>query len=119
MPLIMAAAGHIIWGFSYLFAKVAMESAPVQVFLSMRFILAFLMLSVLVLTGREKLRFKGRNWGPLIALCIAEPLYFYFETFGIYYTNATFSGVVMAVVPVVSMAVSALFLKEYPAKRQV
>ena len=119
LPLTMAAAGHIIWGVSYLFSKVAMQSAPVQVFLSMRFILAFLMLSVLVITGKEKLRFKGRNWAPLIALCITEPMYFYFETFGIYYTNATFSGVVMAVVPVVSMAVSALFLREYPARRQI
>ena len=119
LPLAMAAAGHIIWGFSYLFSKVAMQSASVQVFLSMRFILAFLMLSLLVITGREKLQFKGKNWGPMLALCITEPLYFYFETFGIYYTNATFSGVVMAVVPVVSMAVSAVFLKEYPARRQM
>ena len=118
LPLLMAAGGNIIWGFSFLFTRVALQNAPVQVYLSMRFILAFLMLSAMILTGHKTLRFRGRNWMPLIALCITEPLYFYFETFGIYYTNATFSGVILAVVPVVSMVVSALLLKEYPTKRQ-
>lgn len=118
LPLMMAAAGHIIWGFSFLFSKVAQQTATAQVFLSMRFILAFLMLSVIGVVKKEKLQFRGRNWLPLIALCITEPLYFYCETFGIYYTNATFAGVILAVVPVVSMAVSALLLKEYPTRRQ-
>jgi drug/metabolite transporter (DMT)-like permease len=118
LPLVMAAAGHIIWGFSFLFSKVAQQTATAQVFLSMRFILAFLMLSLIGAVKKEKLHFRGRKWLPLIALCITEPLYFYCETFGIYYTNATFAGVILAVVPVVSMAVSALLLKEYPTRRQ-
>ena len=118
LPTVMAVAGNIIWGFSFLFSKVAMQHAGVTTCLSMRFILAFLILNLFVLTGREKLRFRGRNWKPLILLCISEPAYFYFETYGIYYTNATFSGVLLAVVPVVSLVVAAILLKEYPTRRQ-
>ena len=56
LPLVMAAAGHIIWGFSFLFSKVAQQTATAQVFLSMRFILAFLMLSVIGVVKKEKLQ---------------------------------------------------------------
>jgi len=118
MPIIAAAAGHIIWGFSFLFAKVAMQSAEAPVYLSIRFILALFLLTMMVVCGREKLTFRGKNWTPMILLCIAEPLYFYFESYGIYYTNATFAGVILAVVPVVSMVVAAIFLKEYPSRRK-
>ncbi len=119
LPVAAAAAGHIIWGFSFLFAKVAMQSAGAVVYLSIRFIMALLMLSLFIVTGREKLSFRGKNWTPMILLCIAEPLYFYFESYGIYYTNATFAGVILAVVPVVSLVVAAIFLKEYPTRRKV
>ena len=118
MPIIAAAAGHIIWGFSFLLAKVAMQSAEAPVYLSIRFILALFLLTMMVVCGREKLTFRGKNWTPMILLCIAEPLYFYFESYGIYYTNATFAGVILAVVPVVSMVVAAIFLKEYPSRRK-
>ena len=40
MPLAMAALGHIIWGFSVLFSKVAMEVAQPDVLLSIRFLLS-------------------------------------------------------------------------------
>lgn len=45
-------------------------------------------------------------------------MYFYFESYGILYTNATFAGVVLAVAPVVAILLSVLFLKEYPTRRQ-
>ena len=40
MPLAMAALGHIIWGFSVLFSKVAMEVAQPDVLLSIRFLIS-------------------------------------------------------------------------------
>lgn len=118
LPMAGAAAGNIIWGVSFLFSRIAIQSAAVEVTLSMRFILAFLLMHLMVVTGREKITLKGRNLKPLILLCISEPIYFYFETFGIYYTNATFAGVVLAAVPVVSLVVALLLLKEYPTRRQ-
>ncbi|GFI61266.1 hypothetical protein IMSAG049_00423 [Clostridiales bacterium] len=67
---------------------------------------------------KYKISFKGKNLRPILLLGIMEPLYFYAESQGILYTNATYSGIVLSVVPVVSIALAAVFLKEYPTSRQ-
>ena len=43
---------------------------------------------------------------------------FFFETYGVLYTNSTIAGLVLAVVPVVTIGTGALFLQEYPTRRQ-
>lgn len=118
MPLAMAALGHIIWGFSVLFSKVAMEVAQPDVLLSIRFLLSALLMTLMILFGKAKLSLRGKNLKPLLLLAVTEPMYFYFESYGILYTNATFAGVVLAVAPVVAILLSVLFLKEYPTRRQ-
>ena len=52
------------------------------------------------------------------AAFVVQLSYYLFETYGILYTNSTISGLVLAVVPVVTIGTGALFLKEYPTKRQ-
>ena len=91
-----------------------------------RFVLAFATLNVLLLalrgkgTGWMRFSLKGKNILPLIALGLAQPvLYFVFESYGISLTNSTFSGVIIALSPIVGLALGALFLREYPTKAQV
>ena len=103
MPLAMAALGHIIWGFSVLFSKVAMEVAQPDVLLSIRFLLSALLMTLMILFGKAKLSLRGKNLKPLLLLAVTEPMYFYFESYGILYTNATFAGVVLAVAPAVAI----------------
>lgn len=117
--LACASLGHIIWGFSYLLAKVGLQMAEPEVFLSCRFILAWLLMSIPILMGRQKLNLlDGRNLKPLLVLALTEPFCFFFESYGILYTNATFAGAFVAIVPVVSILTGILFLKEYPTRRQ-
>ncbi len=118
MPIIAVCAGQTIWGFSYVFTKTAMNFASPDVLLSIRFLIAFLIMNVMILTGKYKVSFKGKHIKPILILSIMEPLYFYFESYGILYTNATFAGVIIAIVPIVSIMLAALFLKEYPTKKQ-
>ena len=118
LPVAAVCAGQTIWGFSYIFTKVAMGYAKPDVLLSIRFILAFLIMNIMCLTGKFKVSIKGKRLKPLIMLGIMEPLYFYFESYGILYTNAMFSGVIIALVPVVSILLAVMLLKEYPTKRQ-
>lgn len=118
LPVLAGALGHIIWGFSYLFTRVALRSVRPDVLLSIRFLLALLIMNLLILMKKGRVSLRGRNWKPLLVLAVAEPLYFYCESYGILYTNATFAGVVLAVVPVVSIVLAALFLREYPTWRQ-
>ena len=118
LPIITAVLGNTVWGFCYPFTKVAFQYAEPEVILSMRFTMAFLMLNFLILIGKGKVNFKGKDMRPVLLLAGTELLYFYFESYGILYTNATFAGVMLAVVPVVSIFVAMIFLKEYPTKKQ-
>ena len=114
-----AALGNIIWGFSYLFTKLGLAVSPnPNVMLSHRFILAALIMSFFLITGKEKLSFKGKNWKPVILLLLFQSSYYVFETYGLLHTNATIAGLVLAAVPVAAVGTAALFLKEYPTRRQ-
>lgn len=118
-PIAAGVLGNVIWGFSYLFTRIAQRSAPPMVQLSIRFLLAFALMNLLLLTGREKLSLRGKRLAPLLLLSVTEPLYFFCESYGIYYTNSTFAGVTLAIVPVVSLLLAIPILREYPTGRQV
>ena len=119
LPVLFAALGNIIWGFSFLFTKLGLSASPdPNVMLAHRFIIATLFMAVLLLSGKGKLSFKGKNWTPIVLMLIVQVLYYFLETYGVLYTNATISGLVLAVVPVVTIGTGALFLREYPTIRQ-
>ena len=117
--VLYAALGNIIWGFSFLFTKTGLAVAPnPNMMLAHRFILSTLFMGIPLLLGKEKISFKGKNWKPVVLLLLMQSCYFLFETYGILYTNATIAGLVLAVVPVVTIGTGALFLREYPTRRQ-
>lgn len=117
--VVCATLGNIIWGLSFLLTKVGLSEVPdPNVMLSHRFILATAVMSMFMLFGKRKLSFKGKNWKPVVILLLTEVAYFFFETYGVLHTNSTISGLVLAVVPVVTIGTGILFLREYPTRRQ-
>jgi len=118
LPLLAAGAGNVIWGFGYLFIRIGQQSASPEVLLAIRFVVAFFLMNLLVLFGFQKVSFRGKPWKSILILALSELGCFYFESYGIYYTNASFAGTLMAIVPVVSIGFSIVFLREYPTKRQ-
>lgn len=119
IAMLCAYLGHIIWGFSLLFTRMAIRVADPDVLLAWRFLVATLIMTVLVLTKRVHVSFRGKQWGPAILLVVLQLIYYITESYSVYYTNTTFSGVVLAVSPVLSILFALLFLKEYPSRRQV
>jgi drug/metabolite transporter (DMT)-like permease len=119
LPVAAAAAGNIFWGFSFLFTRVALLETTPEIMLALRFAISFALMNVPLLLGRQKLRLKGKKLLPLLGLAVAEPVIFYSESYGILYTNATFTGVMVAIAPVFATALAALVLKEYPSRRQL
>jgi len=113
-----ATLGNIFWGFSFLFTRVALDVANPNILLAHRFILSTLLMLIPVLMGRIKISFKGKHLLPVAVLLFAQLAYFLTESYAVLYTNSTISGLVLAVVPVVTIGTGALFLKEYPTKRQ-
>lgn len=117
--VLCAALGNIIWGFSFLFTKVGLGIAPTpNVMLAHRFLIATLFMSIPLLLGKEKISFKGKDCRPILILLAMQTCYYFFETYGLLYTNSIVAGLVLAAVPVVAIGTGALFLREYPTRRQ-
>ena len=134
LGMLAAILGTSIFGFSFMFSRIALAIASPYVMLMYRFVLAFLTLNLLVAclrlagvdhSAEEKvhwLRFslRGKDVRPLIALGLVQPVIYYLcESYGISLTNSTFSGVIIALSPIVALGMGALFLREFPNKAQV
>ena len=112
--------GYSIFGFSVLFSKLALELASPFVLLTARFLAAFLVMNLLLLTKKVRLSLKGKPVGSLLLLGLVQPvLYFIFETYGIAMTSASFSGVMIGLVPVMGLIFGVVFLKEKCSKFQI
>lgn len=110
---------HTLWGFSFMASRTALNSAHVFVLLSHRFLLAFLLMHLAL--GRVRaLHLSAGDLGLLLLLGLAQPvLYFFGEQYGLLHSNTIFSGVMIAMIPVVSTLAAAPILKERPTWRQL
>ncbi len=117
---ILAAIGvYTLWGFSFMASKVGQEVATPFVLLAYRFDLAALLLSIPVIFGKAKVKLKGKNILPLLVLGMMEPcIYFIGEQYGLRLTNSAFSGVMIAIIPIVTLIMAAVFLKDRPSRLQ-
>lgn len=108
-----ALLGYSIFGFSFLFSKIALGMTSPFVLLSIRFLAAFAVLNLLWLTGKCTLSLRDKPVGMLVVLGLVQPvLYFILETYGISRTSSSFSGVVIGLAPVMGLVVGVAFLKE-------
>ena len=110
---------QIFWGLSFLASSIGQESASPFVLMSYRFDIALLALTVPVLLGKQKLDLRGKSIKPLLLLGAMEPcIYFIGEQYGLKYSSSAFSGIMIAVIPIVTIIFAAVFLKERPSKKQ-
>ena len=117
---IAALLGYSIFGFSFLFSKLALNVAQPLVLISVRFLAAFLTLNILMLTGTIKLSLRGKPIPKLLLLGFVHPvLYFILESYGISMTTAAFSGLMIGLSPVIGLVFGVLFLKERCTKLQI
>ncbi|MBP1758830.1 MAG: family transporter [Firmicutes bacterium] len=117
--ILSAFIANVLFGFSFLFIKVALGNCSPYVLLSCRFFVALAFLSLFIIFGKARVSFRGKPWKLLLLLGVFQPvLYFMGETYGVLYTTATFSGIMIALIPIVSLWASALVLRESPTFRQ-
>jgi len=111
---------EILFGFSYLFTKNITNSISPINLLGWRFAVAFIVMNICVAAGLVKINFKGKPVLKLIGIAIFHPvLYFVGEAYGITMTTASESAVIIASLPLVTIALSALIMKKLPARIQV
>ncbi len=115
-----ALIANLIFGFSFIFSKSALEVAHPLIILCVRFSVAFLVLNLVILFLPEKPVFKGKPKKNLVLMGFMQPLlYFIFELYGLSLVSSALSGVIIALVPVVVMLLATAFLKEKATVIQV
>lgn len=111
----LAAFTYFIWGFTFLASRIAQDYGTPFVLLFWRFALAFVLMNLLCLTGRFHVRLRGRDLRPVLLAGLFEPvLYFPCEQYGLKLTSTSFSGVMIALIPLCSLIYGAVFLREKP-----
>jgi drug/metabolite transporter (DMT)-like permease len=110
----------VIFGFSFLFSKVALEYVSPIGLISYRFLVAFLAFEGCRRLKIIHIRFETsmvRYWLPV---AIFQPiLYFLFETYGVSFTTSGEAGMMIALIPVFVSLFSGLLLKEKPRAIQM
>lgn len=113
LAILAALISCIIYGFSFMSSRVALLHTTGDMLLAIRFTASMLIMIALVLTGVFKLNLRGKPIRKFILLGLAQPvIYFIAETNGIQYTNSSFSGIMISLIPVMTTVLSAIFLKE-------
>lgn len=133
MGILAAIVGNGIFGFSFMFSRIALSITTPFVLLMYRFILAFVLLTGLAVWSNHRrtaastgegdwLRFdlRGKRILPLLLMGVVQPVgYFLCESYGISLTNSTFAGVIIATAPMAALVAGVFVLGEYPSKSQV
>lgn len=120
LSLLFAFLGYAIFGFSFIFSKRALAVSTPFVLLAVRFTVAFIMLNGLLLTKKFSLNLKGKNVKLLLLLGTIQPItYFIFENYGVKLSATSFVGIILSLVPVASLILGVLLLKERVVAVQV
>ena len=110
---------YSIWGFSFLAAKIGQQASSPFIILMYRFDIALIVMALYWLIRKPNIRIRGKNIKGLLWLGLCEPvIYFIGEQYGMKNTNSAFTGVMIAVIPIVTLWMTAVFLKERPTRRQ-
>nr|WP_268254845.1 DMT family transporter [Bacillus zhangzhouensis] len=110
-----AIAYACIIGFSFLFVKIALESANAIDLLAHRFTVSFAAALLLYPFLRKKYRlsFQWRDLFYLVPFSLLYPvLFFAFQVWGLMYTSSSEAGIIQATIPILTMVLAAWFLKE-------
>ena len=120
LPEIAATLMATIFGMSFMFSKLALANhTPIEL-IAHRFLLAFLIMSILVLFKVIKIDLKGKNMKNLFLLSFAQPiLYFIFESYGIKYSASSQAGIMIALIPVCVAILGTIFLGEKNTKQEI
>lgn len=102
----------LMWGLSYIATKIALESFSTYSLVLLRFFIASIIFAILLLmSGLPK--FTKRDHLKIIATSAFFPfLYFFLETTALKYTTASEASLIAAIIPIVVLILSSMFLKE-------
>lgn len=128
--LLAALLGNSIFGFSFLFSKIALDITTPSVLVAVRFVVALFVLGLVIIIGKKiknnegrpliEFSLKGKPKKYLILLAIFQPvIYFLAESYGIKYTSSAFAGTIIAVIPLMGVVLDVLIMHIHVTKKQI
>ena len=117
-----AVVSHVFWGFSFLATRSALDVADMYLLLSHRFLIAFAVMNLLLAFRVVKVSFKGKQkriFWPLLMGLMEPVVYFIGEEYGVLHSTTIFSGVMIAVIPIVAIFAAIPTLHEKPTFLQI
>jgi len=109
-----------IFGFTFMFSKVALEHVRPIGLIAYRFLIAFICLETLRLLKVFRVSINRGNFLALFWVAFFQPvLYFLFETYGILRTTSGEAGMMIALIPIFVTILSSMIIKERPRMIQV
>ena len=128
--LLAVILGNSIFGFSFLFSKLALEITLPSVLIAVRFTVAFLVLNLIVLIGTHVRRkdgspllsfsLSGKPLKDVLLLALFQPvIYFIAENYGILYTSSAFAGIIIAVIPIAGILIDLMLVKAKVTRLQI
>lgn len=119
LPYITALVMNFIFGLSFLFSKRALSVTDPITLLSFRFLIAFLVMTLLIVFRVIKVSYKNKPIKWLVILSFIEPvIYFIFETYGLQRTASSVGGLMIALIPMAVTILAVYFLNERPSIKQ-
>ncbi len=113
-----ALTAQIIFGFSFMFTKIALNTATPMTVIANRYMAALVGMAVSLIITKSNIKFTKNFW-KLVVMSLFQPvLYFVFESYGIELTTSAFSSVMISLIPVVSMFSGIFVLGEAPSPLQ-
>lgn len=108
-----------IFGFSFLFSKIALNYVSPVGLIAYRFLIGFIGFELLRRFKVVHIRFEKKYVKLWFAVAFFQPiLYFLFETYGLSYTTSGEAGMMIALIPIIVSILGAIILKEEPRKSQ-
>lgn len=97
-----------IIGLSFLFVKIALQTAEPFDILAHRFTIAFAAATVPILFGWVKLSIRVKDVIDILPLALLYPaLFFSFQAFGLVYSSSSEAGIIQAAIPIFTMVFAA------------
>lgn len=103
----------MIMGFSFLFTKIALDSADPMDTLTFRFVASFVVMTIPILLGRVRLNYRGKKLYKVLLLAALYPLAFFtLQSYGLQHATSSEGGILFAFTPVLTVLLASLFLRE-------
>lgn len=119
-PILAAVIYSVIFGLSFLFAKIGLETMNPIELVAYRFLIASLVLTILRLLKIIKIDLKGKDLRLVLLTAMFQPvLYFLFEVKGIDLSTTSESGLILSLIPITVAIFARIFLDEKLLKSQI